>query len=246
MRFRAARARLRRWRWPLRLGLAAALVWLSLAPGDPALYPPGGAARVPVMVVDHGYHAGLVVRRDDLLGVSAALRREQPALARLLWGVAARWPGADWLEIGWGDAAFYRATRTAADIELRLALPALLWPTEAVVQVVPGLGAQEAAFPLSDRLLVALSPGGWRALAIGLGESLASNPAALPEPVGPSLYGEGLFFRSTLSYHAGFTCNQWVAGLLNSAGLPASWFWSITSTGLMQELRWRAGPTDLG
>ena len=72
-----------------------------------------------------------------------------------------------------------------------------------------------------------------------LAESVAPGPSALPEPIGPSLYGAGLFFRSSLSYHAGRTCNQWVSGLLRTAGVPSSWFWSISSAGLMEELRLR-------
>jgi hypothetical protein len=80
-----------------------------------------------------------------------------------------------------------------------------------------------------------LSSGGWRRLA----ESVAPGPSGLPEPTGPSLYGSGLFFRSSLSYHAGRTCNQWVSGLLRTAGVPSSWFWSFSSAGLMEELRLR-------
>jgi len=152
------------------------------------------------------------------------------------------WPGADWFEIGWGDAAFYQATPTLADLDLDLAVPALFWPTESVVQVVPGIGPLDQVFARSDRVALSLSAGGWRALAIRLGDSISPGPSALPDPVGPSLYGYGLFFRSPFSYHAGRTCNQWISGLLRNAGVPSSWLWSITSTGLVEELRWRAVP----
>jgi uncharacterized protein (TIGR02117 family) len=218
----------------------AALVWLSLAPGDPDLYPPQGAVRVPVLVVDHGYHSGLVVRAVDLSAIAAALEAEHPGPARLLMAFPQLWPGAEWFEFGWGDAAFYQATPTVADLDLGLTIPALFWPTPSVVQVVPGVGSAERAFAGVDQVALELSASGWRALAIRLGESIAPGAGALPEPVGPSLYGVGLFFRSPLSYHAGRTCNQWTAGLLRSAGVPSSWFWSITSTGLVQELRLRA------
>ena len=200
-------------RWQIRLGVLAALLWLSFASRDPDLYPPGEAS-VPVIVVDHGYHSGLVVRTGDLRGIAAALRAQRPDLARLLLSFPAHWAEADWLEFGWGDAAFYQATRTTADIQIRLTIPALLWPTASAIQVVPGHGDLETAFPDSDRLPLRLSPGGWRRLAVRLAESVAPGPSALPEPIGPSLYGAGLFFRSSLSYHAGRTCNQWVSGLL--------------------------------
>jgi hypothetical protein len=240
MRFRRSDRRGSRWRWPLRLGVLAALLWLSLAPADPELYPPQGSIRVPVLVVDHGYHTGLVVRAVDLGGIAAAMEAERPELARLLMSFVQRWPGADWLEFGWGDAAFYQATPTLADMEIGLAIPALFWPTPSVVQVVPGIGPLDGAFARSDRVALDLSAGGWRALAIRLGEAVAPGPAGLPDPVGPSLYGAGLFVRSPVSYHAGRTCNQWTSGLLRAAGVPSSWFWSITSAGLVKELRLRA------
>jgi len=242
MRFRRGDRRRSRWRWLVRLGVLVALLWLSFAPGDPDLYPPERSITVPVLVVDHGYHSGLVVRAPDLAGIAAALRAEHPGLARLLMSFVQRWPGAEWLEFGWGDAAFFQATPTVADLDLSLAIPALLWPTESVLQVVPGNGPPEAAFAAADRVALGLSAGGWRALAVRLGEAIAPGPAGLPDPVGPSLYGTGLFFRSPISYHAGRTCNQWTSDLLRRAGVPSSWFWSITSTGLLKELRWRALP----
>lgn len=226
----------------MRLGVLAALFWLSLAPADPELYPARGSIRVPVLVVDHGYHSGLVIRAVDLGGIAAALKAERPELTRLLMSFVRRWPDADWFEFGWGDAAFYQATPTLADMDLGLAIPALLWPTESVVQVVPGIGRPDLAFPGSDHVALDLSAAGLRALAIRLGEAIAAGPAGLPDPVGPSLYGVGLFVRSGVSYHAGRTCNQWVSGLLRSAGVPSSWFWSVTSAGLLQELRLRALP----
>jgi hypothetical protein len=218
----------------------AVLAWLSLASGDPVLFPPQGAVRVPVVVVDHGYHSGLVLRRIDVTAMAAALRGEHPDVARRLESLAAPWPAADWLEFGWGDEAFYQATRSVSEIQLRLAVPALLWPTPSVLQVVPGMGPPDAAFPGSDRVVLDLSAGGWRAMALRLAGSVGPGPGMEAEPVGPSLYGEGLFFRSSLSYHARRTCNQWVSELLRSAGVPSSWFWSMTSPGLLAELRLRA------
>jgi hypothetical protein len=152
---------------------------------------------VPVVVVDHGYHSGLVLRRINVTAMAAALRGEYPELARRLESVAAPWPAADWLEFGWGDEAFYQATRTASDVQLRLAIPALLWPTPSVLQVVPGAGPAATAFPGSDRVVLDLSAGGWRAMALRLAASVEPGPGSAAEPVGPSLYGNGLFFRSS-------------------------------------------------
>lgn len=48
------------------------LAWVTAAPGDPRLFPPAaGAPTVEVAIVDHGYHAGLVVRTADLAAAGA-------------------------------------------------------------------------------------------------------------------------------------------------------------------------------
>ena len=76
------------------------MFWLSLAPRDPTLYPPAGMIRVPVLVVDHGYHTGLAVRVVDLRGIAAAMRAQHPDLARVMLSLTNRWPEADWLKSG--------------------------------------------------------------------------------------------------------------------------------------------------
>jgi len=231
-------------RKPLSRGLAAlgalgALLWLSLAPANPELFP-GSARRV--VVVDHGYHAGLMLRPGDLRAAAVALGRDRPQAARRLRALAARWPGARWLEVGWGDRAFYQAVARLGDFRWDLALPAVLWPTPSVLQAVPVWSTPEAAFPAGDRVALGLSEPGFVRLAAALAATLPPGER-LPPAIGPSLYGPGRFYPAAPSYHGLRTCNQWVSALLRAAGVPTSWFWSVTSAGLVAELRLR---TDLG
>lgn len=235
MRFRP---RNRALRWALRLAVLAGLVWLSFAPGDPALYPAAGPGRE-IAVIDHGYHAGVALRTADLRWAAIGIARRDPAKAALLRALAVRWPTAEWVEIGWGDRAFYQATARISDIQLDLALAAVLWPTPSVVQAVPLWQPPAEAFPHSGRHMLTLSDPGFARMAEAIAGAIAPGPNGLPAPVGPSLYGAGEFLPSSLSYHGLRTCNQWVAGLLRRAGVPSSWFWSVTSWGLMAELRWR-------
>lgn len=236
MRFRPPSRR----RWVRRIvwvfvGLALAF-WLSLASRDPALYPPRGEVLA-IHVIDHGYHSGVIIPIAHLNRAAAAMDRDDPAGAERLRWLAGLYSGADWLEIGWGDAEFYRATPTIDDVDLWSGVRALVIPTAAVLQVVPGDIAPEQIFEASERKQIGLSPEGL----LGLARRLAST---IPEPVpgralGPSLYGAGGFFPARLDYHLFRTCNHWIAWLLRGAGVPASSVPGTFSTTLMLELRLR-------
>src|SRR5262249_57430346 len=89
-------------RWARRLGAALAVVLARLAlsavvtarSGDPSLYPAPPGGRVAVFVVNHGYHAGIIVPRAQLAAVAGA--NHHAALV----AVAARFSPYAWLEIG--------------------------------------------------------------------------------------------------------------------------------------------------
>ncbi len=228
------------WRWLKRLAVllvvAFGIIWATLTPGDPDLFP-GGEDGIAVHVVDHGYHTGIVLGASDLRRAAIVVGETDKAAAGRLGWLSTRFTQADWIELGWGDAAFYQATPGIGDVQIGLGLEALFVPTEAVLQVVPGWGAAEAAFPASDKIRLVLGPDGFARLATALA-------ATIPEPVpqadlGPSLYGDGQFFPAELEYHLFRTCNHWVSWLLREAGVPSSSVPGTFSTTLMMELRWR-------
>ena len=216
------------------VAVVLALIWLTLSPSDPDLFPGDGPV---VHVVDHGYHTGIVLRQSDLRAASIELGRKDAVTAEKLRWLATRYPEAEWLEIGWGDAAFYQVTPTIADVDIWLGLRAILWPTDAALHVVPIYGVPEAAFRRSRRVSLSLSRAGYAALARKLAAAIPVNPE---DPIGPSLYGNGAFYPSALDYHLFRTCNHWISGLLRAAGVPSSPAPGTFSTTLMAELRWRA------
>ncbi|MFM9860068.1 DUF2459 domain-containing protein [Pseudoxanthobacter sp. M-2] len=214
---------------------AAVLAWAIAGTGDPRLYPPApGAATVEVAVVDHGYHAGLVVRTADV--ARAGSERGLPALSAL----AARFGAYPWLEIGWGDSAFYRFAPRLSDVTVGMAMAALSGSNDgSVLHVVGLMGGPAASFPAADAQTLRLSEVGFDALAVRLAAAFAPDAAGQPEALGPGLYGQSLFFSANGRYSLFATCNHWVADLFAAAGLRVSPVPAVLSNGLLADLRWR-------
>ncbi|MEM1161570.1 MAG: DUF2459 domain-containing protein [Pseudomonadota bacterium] len=211
-------------------------LWLSLVPGDPKIFPAKGNPH-PVWVLDHGWHSGIVIGQAELRAAAFRISREDPAAGERLRWLTTRFPAGEWLEIGWGDADFYRATPTLGDVDPILGLKALVAPTDSAMHVVPGWGPPSETFPGSPNVQMPLSTAGFDRLALKLAESIP-EPAPLGQ-IGPSLYGTGAFYPAKPDYHAFRTCNHWISGLLRAAGVPSSPIPGTFSWTLQAELRLR-------
>jgi uncharacterized protein (TIGR02117 family) len=120
------------------------------------------------------------------------------------------------VEVGWGDEQFYRANEVNAELALR----ALLWPTESVLQVVVFDTHPESHFWTSEVAKIVLPRVGYETLLSFVVNSFATTDGRLGPALGPSLYGTGGFFRARGSFHAFYTCNTWVADAVDRSGFP--------------------------
>ncbi len=91
--------------------------------GDRSLYPDRWNHPVEIHVVSHGYHSGLVIPREALIRLSE--RGNRGPKDDFLGKVAGRFAAYSWIEIGWGEARFYREVPTVDALTVRLALSAL-------------------------------------------------------------------------------------------------------------------------
>ena len=155
-----------------------------------------------VYVVSHGWHVGLVVRRDDLPAWTA-LARYAPGPFR-------------YLEIGWGDGDFYPAKRGT----IALALRAAFRSRSSVLQVVGFDDAVAATFPGSKIVQVDVSSEGFASLARYIDATCALDPDGRPIIVAPAEYGVGVFYRARGRYRLLDNSNTWVARGLKRAGCP--------------------------
>ena len=139
--------------------------------------PPPGEATITIYVVGHGWHTGIVIRRDDIPAES--------------WPEDRRFPTAGFLEVGWGDRAFYESPEAG----MRLALKAA-FNSEASVLHVAGFDPPPATyFSRGEIIAIELSSRGVQALARFVSAALRARrggaadrgwPRALsPEPVLP-------------------------------------------------------------
>lgn len=169
----------------------------SLEPVAPASCPAGTSLQV----ISHGWHTGLAL--------------PAPALNARLPTLAARFPQADFYEIGWGDAGFYQADEIGAG----LALQAMLWSPGSVLHVV-GLTRHPAQrFAKSEVHTLQLTPAQFARLLDFIQARFALNEAQRLQPLGPGLYDDSQFYRANGRYHLFYTCNSWTAEALQYAGL---------------------------
>lgn len=215
-------------------GLPLALVLLVLIlgfvtarPANPALYPPTGQ-MVTVYVVSNGFHADIAMPADLLIDRPGPLAIAAASVER------------PWVTIGWGDASFY----TGKGFSLaRLAdgARALFAPENPSLIRVQGLGAHPArAFSRSTITPIELSAGGFEALTARMEASFKVRQGAPLPMVTPTRPGEA-FFHSTEHFSILRTCSHWTADALNAGGLPVTPMADVIATGLLIDLRLRAG-----
>lgn len=217
------------------VALFAAAIAITARPGDRTLWPPDTAVAE-IVVVSHGYHAGIALPRPALAALAA--RRGHAGLI----AVTERFAQYPWLEVGWGDEGFYRSVPTLASATVSLAVRALLRPGNPSVLHVVGLDADPArAFPHSDRVVIPVSAAGFERLAARIDATFMRDGGTVAPDLGPGLYGSSLFYRAVGTFHIFRVCNHWVADMLGAAGLPSAPVLATLPSGLLLDLRWRAG-----
>ena len=183
-----------------------------------------GAARKLVYLVSHGWHTGIVVRRTDL--------------PTAVWPESEDFPGAEYLEVGWGDRDYYQSPEFSA----WLAFKAIAWPTPSVLHIVGFSGPVTSYFPHSEVVELELSQRGFERLSGFVHDRFDRDGAARSARLGPGLYGQSAFYPAREKFHLFNTCNVWTARVLRAAGLPVTPVYAITTDNVMSQAR-RFGKT---
>ena len=172
-----------------------------------------------IYVVRQPWHTGIVVLAADV-----------PANA---WLARRDFPDAVYLEVGWGDRAYYQA----ADPGVWLGLRALFWPTPGVLHVAAFNGPVERTFGSTEILELRVSARGLARLVEVVRDSHELDASGRPIALGPGLYGASRFYASREKFHLFKTCNVWTASVLLEAGIPVSPGLAFSAGNLMTQLR---------
>ncbi len=201
--------------------LLIAVMLLSCA-ADPSLTsqssPAENSRQHMIYVVNHGWHAGIIVPAADLEQNIPQLRKH--------------FSGADFYEIGWGDQAFYQA----GEISTTLALRALFLSRGTVVHVVAIAGSPVEYFAGHEILGTCVGSSELDSLTAFLAENFAFGGEDAVIRPGRGIYGNSRFYKGAGRYSLLYTCNTWAAEGLRKAGVKIS-TWGTTSAGIMNELR---------
>lgn len=207
----------------------ATLLFFGERQGSTALYPPTPGKGVIIYIADHGVHAGLIL--------PMAVIRAQAPLPKNIATMLAYTPDANWIEVGWGDKAFYETGSWSA-IDISMMAKAAFIPTPTVVHVVGFRGTPSLVFSNSSLTQLSISQAGLRKILGELDGTLNFKAPFLPAQ---GLYGDSRFFPAHGNYHMFNICNHRVAQWLASAGVPVNISLATWPRLLRADLEARAG-----
>ena len=212
---------MRRWLIGPALALCAALLaTCETAPPPIAPDDDGTAHPYVIQVASNGWHTAIVV--------------PAPALASTgLLPEAEDFPGAAFLEFGWGDRVYYPAKEKT----IGMTLSAALVPTPAVMHMAGLATAPRDGGSSREVVTVPSTEAGLLNLIEALAAEFERPADGRAAFVARGLYPGSKFYHARGSFHLFNTCNTWTARMLRAAGVAISPSGIVTADGLMARLR---------
>jgi hypothetical protein len=177
---------------------------------------PEGVDRV--SVIDQGWHTDIGLPVAELHGKLA--------------GLAADFPGATWLTIGFGDRAYLLRRDTDFFDMVRA-----LFPGKAALLVTGLRAPPDTAFGAGNVVTLAIAKPQLDALEAFLAGYFSNDGAGQLLRLADGPYPGSLFFASDATYDALHTCNTWAAESLQAGGYPVSTSFVIFASQVMAAAR---------
>ena len=198
------------------LVLTIASLWLCLGASAQANSPSScDNPAVSTRATSEGSGAKIyIARRGWHVDVGFAVSELTAPLASL----AANFPGARYLFLGFGDRRYLMAKRRRVP-----AMVAALWPGKALILATALSASPAAAFGAAHVIALEISREQSLSAQDFIGRSLKdlpSQPSDSIAPFAPGPYEGSLYFAAQGEYSAIHTCNTWVAEVLRAGALP--------------------------
>ncbi len=181
---------------------------------------PASAADTVIHVASNGWHSGIIVPREAVVASGAVPE-------------AADFPGAVYLEFGWGDREYFPEPETTFGMGLRAAMT----PTPATLHVVGLDLPPPQAYPEAEVMAVTLPPDGVAGLLTAIGGFFERPDGERARQSAPGLFPSSRFYDARGRFSLAETCNRWTARMLQAAGLDLSPDGVVTAGQLMDRLR---------
>ncbi len=172
-----------------------------------------------IYVVHNNWHAAFVVRASE--SVAAQIPE------------VAHFPGAEYLEISWGDADFFPAPEAG----IGLALKAAFWSSGSVLHVVGFGGSIKNTYRGAEIIEIELSESEFqRIIRFVSAEFARESPmqAAVPRP---GLFSQSRFYPARSKFNVLRNCNTWVAEAFDAADLPVNPAYVLTAGSVARQIK---------
>ena len=189
------------------------------APKTERNFSAGDANAKQVFVVHNKWHAAIVAKQADI-GAD-----EMPELIHF--------PGAEYVEISWGDADFF----PAAEGGIGLALKAAFWSRGSVLHLVGFSGVLKEIYSGAEIIEIGLSEQEFRRLIGFVSAEFQRKQPGRPATPGPGLFPQSRFFPANSKFNLLRTCNAWIAEAFSAAGLPVSPGFVFTASNLAGQIK---------
>jgi uncharacterized protein (TIGR02117 family) len=177
--------------------------------GDDRAQPTQG----PVSAAAPGSAIVYVIARDWHTDIGLPMREAAGTFA----SVIGRFPGAQYFIFGFGDREFYQKRETGFFDMVKA-----LFPGPGVLLVTALRSSPEEAFAPKNVVALTLSQEGLDRLVAFIRGSFVTDRAGAVLPLSEGPYPGSLFYASTRTYDAFYTCNTWTAEALQFGGLAVT------------------------
>ena len=137
-----------------------------------------------------------------------------------------------YLEIGWGDEAYYQAEEKT----VWMGFKALFLPTDSIIHVAAFQMDPAAYFPKSEVVKLKLSKIGFINLVKFINNSFRLNEKKEVIKLGKGFYGKSGFYRANGTFHIFNNCNTWTAEAIYSSGFPIN-IYTFSAQSVLSQLK---------